>query len=88
MFREERDELASKLDSLFQDSDEEERKSDDDNCDSGWGSSDDDDADEQVRLKEGAHKNSTHNLPYYMASLEMVMSSTPQVVQKNQKVMI
>lgn len=69
------------------DSDSEETKSGDDD-DSACGSSGDDDDDRPVQLKEGTHKTSSHNLPYYMASLEMVMSSTPQVVQKVQKAMI
>ena len=68
-------------------SDSEETKSDDDD-DSAYGSSSDDDDDRPVQLKEGTHKTSSHNLSYYMASLEMVMSSTPQVVQKVQNVMI
>lgn len=87
MFQEERDQARMDLNMRMEEANDTDSDSDSDS-DSDYLSHSDSDSDCEVRLKEGSGRTCTHSLPYYMASLQMVMGSTPQVVQKMQKVMI
>ena len=66
-------------------SSESECDSDEDGMDEWWGV---EEIPGGVNLKDGKSRGSSHSMPYYMASLKMVMEATPQVVRKLQKSMI